>query len=382
MSWRSGHPDPERLASFRAGMVRASQGRKLSAHVSRCPQCALICARLDTISAALAAAPLPVLPSATEHQVIASLQGESVTREAGTLSAAVTLVPRSRLPQHSMSLLPAAQPAALGDRLAPARSDRRMDVLPPGIGDDGLPVRAVGGAVTGGRVPRGDRFSALVRGGAVAFVLALLASLGYLVRGSGLAHGAAAHAPPLPSSRPAPRTLAVGSASAALAPAAGPAAGQSAQGSGRIGEPPRTASFVVTETGTRYRRSTLRAQVRRRLADAQAPGRAAQPAGPMLPSVTGLPAAPGATESSSAGSKDKDRAGRSPRARVDFPSATLVGCVLRLTGGVLPQLVDRATYQANPAYIIEAHDEIWVVGIGCTATRPALITSAWFRGAD
>jgi hypothetical protein len=56
--------------------------------------------------------------------------------------------------------------------------------------------------------------------------------------------------------------------------------------------------------------------------------------------------------------------------------------VLRLTGGVLPQLVDRATYQAKPAYIIEAHDEIWVVGIGCTATRSALIVAVPFNGAD
>jgi hypothetical protein len=44
--------------------------------------------------------------------------------------------------------------------------------------------------------------------------------------------------------------------------------------------------------------------------------------------------------------------------------------------------VDRATYQAKPAYVIEARDEIWVVEIGCTATRSALITTLRFNGAD
>jgi hypothetical protein len=87
-----------------------------------------------------------------------------------------------------------------------------------------------------------------------------------------------------------------------------------------------------------------------------------------------------ATQSPSAG--DKDKAGKSPRARVAVPSAALVDCVLHLTGGVLPRFVDRATYQGKPAYIIEAHDEVWVVGVGHTATSLALITAMRLDGAD
>jgi len=37
--------------------------------------------------------------------------------------------------------------------------------------------------------------------------------------------------------------------------------------------------------------------------------------------------------------------------------------------------VDRATYQARPAYVFADAAEAWVVGIGCTAARPALITA-------
>jgi hypothetical protein len=48
---------------------------------------------------------------------------------------------------------------------------------------------------------------------------------------------------------------------------------------------------------------------------------------------------------------------------------------MHLTRDVLPKFVDRATYQARPAYVFADADEAWVVGIDCTAARPALITA-------
>jgi hypothetical protein len=39
------------------------------------------------------------------------------------------------------------------------------------------------------------------------------------------------------------------------------------------------------------------------------------------------------------------------------------------------ELIDLATCQSEQVYIIAVADEAWVVGIGCTAARPALITS-------
>ena len=69
-----------------------------------------------------------------------------------------------------------------------------------------------------------------------------------------------------------------------------------------------------------------------------------------------------------------------PAAQV-APSEALVGCVLHLTGDVAPMFVDRATYQSEQVYVIAVADEAWVVGIGCTASRPTLITSVQFSSA-
>jgi hypothetical protein len=55
--------------------------------------------------------------------------------------------------------------------------------------------------------------------------------------------------------------------------------------------------------------------------------------------------------------------------------------VLHLTGDVPPMFVDRATYQSEQVYVIAVADEAWVVGIGCTASRPTLITSVQFSSA-
>jgi anti-sigma factor RsiW len=88
MSRRLGHPDPEALACFCAGMVGEGRGRRLSAHVARCPRCAVMCARLDAVLAALVSAPVPVLPSAAEFQVISAIDAESGIRASGALTTA------------------------------------------------------------------------------------------------------------------------------------------------------------------------------------------------------------------------------------------------------------------------------------------------------
>jgi len=96
------------------------------------------------------------------------------------------------------------------------------------------------------------------------------------------------------------------------------------------------AAFTVTASGTNYLPATLALQVRAQLA------RSAN---------TAVPAAEAA------------------------PSAQLSACVLHLTGHMRPSLVDRATYQGKPAYVIAVTNRAWVVGTGCTASNPELITS-------
>ncbi|HEY7264522.1 MAG TPA: hypothetical protein VH589_23950 [Trebonia sp.] len=130
------------------------------------------------------------------------------------------------------------------------------------------------------------------------------------------------------------------SGSAASAPSRPEVAGGEAPANGAR-EPAASApnaSFVLTTSGTRYQPATLTTQVRAKMAaQSHASGEALS--------------------------------GRSV-------SRTLAACVLHLTGNVRPSLVDRATYQGKPAYVIAVPDRVWVVGLGCTASDPDLITSA------
>lgn len=133
------------------------------------------------------------------------------------------------------------------------------------------------------------------------------------------------------------------SSSSAASSAAGHAASSAAAGAeapvrlepGNGAQQPAT--FAVTASGTSYQPATLAEQVR---AEVAKPNKSApQPA---------------------------DEAA---------PSAQLAGCVLHLTGQVRPSLVDRATYQGKPAYVIAVTNWAWVVGTGCTASNPELIAS-------
>lgn len=128
--------------------------------------------------------------------------------------------------------------------------------------------------------------------------------------------------------------------SAAAGSESSPLAGAQAPGTHTRLEPADSApaaAFAVTASGTNYQSATLAQQVRAQLA---------RPA-----KTAALPAAEAA------------------------PSAQLSTCVLHLTGQMRPSLVDRATYQGKPAYVIAVTNRAWVVGTGCTASNPELIAS-------
>ena len=153
MSRRLGHPDPEALACLRAGMVGEGRRRRLSAHVSRCPRCAVMCARLDAVLAALVSAPVPVLPSAAERRVISAVDAESGARASAT-----------RLSGIRVDSTPAGRPRVAGVPRVPA---------------------------TDSHARRWAR-SWVARVGVTACLVALIASLGYLVRGVGTGSSAQA----------------------------------------------------------------------------------------------------------------------------------------------------------------------------------------------
>jgi len=114
--------------------------------------------------------------------------------------------------------------------------------------------------------------------------------------------------------------------------------------------------FTVTESGTRYEAATLATQVHDELATAH---------GTSAPSARPSAFSSAASSTASGGS---------------VASKALAGCVYRLTRDAKPSLVDRATYAGTPAYVIAVPSQVWVVGLGCTAANPELITTTALTG--
>ena len=324
-----GHPHPVALASLRSGTARGSRVRRLCAHISRCPQCARACADLDAIAEALTAAPLASLPPSAERRIMSILATEAEARSAGSCHAgsAMPVVPAPRTS-------PALEVPAAPDEPALAGGQRRWQGIPTMV----VPVAAC---------------------------MALLClGLGYLLSGGGRPTEAAGTPGQAPLTGT-PRLTSAGASSQAVPSAVGgppvrPAAIR-----------PHGTAFMVMDTNTQYSKSTLPTQVRNKLAaEGAAPGR--QPTNaesapvPATGSGGGVPSSQPATAAGTPGG------GATPEAA---PSKSLVACVLHVTGDVPPKFVDRGTYQAKPVYVIAVSDEAWVVGIGCTATRPAVITS-------
>ncbi len=186
------------------------------------------------------------------------------------------------------------------------------------------------------------------------FVCLLLAGLGFtLARGSTPQTESSAASSATAGSSFAAGSSSAGSRAAGIAPAA-PAASPAESRPQYAGS---ASSFLITASGTRYERATLSEQVRTRLS---AEGAAGSP-GASIPAASASSASAGAAVGAA-------------------PSAALRGCVLHLTGDVPPRLVDRATYQGEPAYVIASSTRVWVVGLGCTATKTELIVSVALAG--
>ena len=124
----------------------------------------------------------------------------------------------------------------------------------------------------------------------------------------------------------------------------------------------RPARFLVYSTGTAYERSTLAIQVRDQLTSVGSSNPTATPAS----SASASASAPAASASTAGPS--------SPLVGGYVPSAQLSGCVSAVTRGVPPSLVDKASYDGIPAYIIAVPTEVWVVGRDCTAADTQLLT--------
>jgi hypothetical protein len=280
-------------------------------------------ARLSEVAAYLASVPVPALPEAVESRISAALAAEAASRA-------------------DQAAAPADQAAAPADTStsadgSPADGSTSADgsrKLGPSRGR--APVRRHRG---GDRSRRDFRLRPLTAAGALVACL-LLSGLGYAIAHSttGSTYSSASSA----------------AGSAASNAAAGPESGSSATSSAAGAAPEPAAgnsstSFTVTASGTKYQQATLPEQVRAKLT-----------------AYAGQEASGGAIPSAAS--------------TVAVPSPALRGCVLHLTGGAPPRLVDRATYQGEPAYVVASSTRVWVVGLGCTAAKTELIVSVALAG--
>jgi hypothetical protein len=64
-----GHLDADVLAEYRAWLITGRRRRAIAAHLSGCAECAALDARLDQVSALLAAAPVPSMPDAVARRL-------------------------------------------------------------------------------------------------------------------------------------------------------------------------------------------------------------------------------------------------------------------------------------------------------------------------
>jgi len=253
----------------------------------------------------------------------------TVSEQIGAVSSALASAPAPPLPDAVESRITAALAAEAALR-AEAATTAAAEAVPTEAVPPSQPPREN----TGPRRSRGDasgpprgrrrlRPAVLMSGGAAAVLVLFGAVFGliHLSSGSG-SPSAASSSQSAPFSGP---------------NVAAPAAGARAPGSAEKGP------FTITTSGTRYEPATLATQVRTLLAATSAGLTLPSHASAQLPSGTSL--------------------------------ATLSACVLHLTRQVRPSLVDWATYQGKPAYVIAVPDHAWVVGPDCTASDSHLIAS-------
>ncbi|MGH3296915.1 MAG: hypothetical protein ACRDP7_34490 [Trebonia sp.] len=281
-------------------------------------------------------------------QTDATVSAEASEARLSEVAAYLASVPVPALPEAvemRISAALAAEAASRADRAtAPADQTAAQPDRVPALTDGARTVGPSRGQKRvrrdrgGDRPRRGFRLRPLAAAGALVACL-LFAGLGYAI--------AQSHT----TTESANSSAATGSGTAASSAEAGPEPAAAASAAGAQGPEAgnSSTSFTVTTSGTKYQQVTLAEQVRAK-----------------------LPAHGG----------QETFAGTSPHSTstAAVPNPALRGCVLHLTGGAPPRLVDRATYQDEPAYIVASSTRVWVVGLGCTAAKTELIVSVALAG--
>jgi hypothetical protein len=314
------HPDTEELASLRAGIAGRLHGRRLASHVARCAHCASVSEQLDAVSSVLASVPAPTLPDSFESRITAALAAEGATR-AARQGAASTAGVSTGAAEHAADA-DSAERIASHRRPSPARSRRQLSLrLQPAMG-------------------------------AALLIVFLVVGFGYLVsRSNG-------------SSSSSSSALSEGAATSVPAATTAPSRASSAAGSAALPEPSASAPdsrtapnrpappFTVIASDRNYSAAGLAAQVQGEVDQVMAKQNGT--VGSPVPSAQ------------ASGTYAASKAARAP-----LPA--LIGCVRHLAGSAPVDLVEQASYQGRPVYVIATATRAWVVGLTCTAGNPGVI---------
>lgn len=335
------HPGTEELAEFRAGVTDGVRGDQVAAHLAECLECASVAERLGEVPALLASIPAPAMPAYVEARITSALTAEAARRATAPVdvtaadAATPDPAPADSAPADSADSSPSPNPV-----VPPSSAPQRR-----------RPVRR--------RTSRRRALTAPLGALVATAACLVLAFIGYQVSGTG--HNASSSEASGSSASP---HAGENSSAGGQGPGARPDSRNPATNNPAMG-PASTAAFAVLVSTTNFRKATLQEQVRQQLSAVHGTGPVASPGtsgstGPVEPSA-GVTPAPGGD-------------------RWVSPPKSLVGCAKVLTRVAKPELVEQATYQSQPVYMIAMANHAWVVERGCTAAHPELLASVALPG--
>jgi hypothetical protein len=316
------HPGTEELADFQSGMTDAARGDQLAAHIAECPECASVAERLSQVSALLASIPPPAMPDGIEDRIMGALAAEAARRDSAGVDS-VALAASASAATDSPSPAPAStmtSPIGPSASMPPSDSPTPASRVPLSVGAFSL-------VAARRRTSRRQGMTAPIGVLVAAAACLMLAFVGYRLSGPG--HSATppvagGNAGPLHSAGAAPGSGPPGAHLHTVDPTAGPSMG-----------PASTTPFFVLVSPTNFRKATLQEQVSQQMAMSHA----------------------------------------TPQPSLRPPSTQLIGCVKHLIGSAKPALVEEASYQSRPAYVIAMPYRVWVVALNATAANPEVRVS-------
>jgi hypothetical protein len=307
----------------------------------------------------LASVPAPVLPASFEARISAAIAAEATARAGGAsdgIRSAGTDDAKTTERSSAQEVSPAA--AESGPATSARRRRRRTSSTSRSAAAKSRPAGSRPGDRRRLRLPSSGMTATLV---VFLFIAGFVVLITKISGGSNTSSGSYSFGTP-----------AQGTASAASGASGAHAAGGNDRTFPYEGNVSQAAGqFAVLESGTQYHQATLARQVREQLSALVTP--AAESPTALTPNSSSATAEPASSSSASAASSASAPAKTALGTR-------LAGCVLHLTNGKPPRLVDEATYDGVAAYIIATSSRVWVVRPDCTAADPHQITSVSLSG--